>query len=104
MTGERTQVHVGIYNGEGYGRAELDKYKSIDGRATGWAGIFGLDIFVPDVSLDNDTRRRYLFGGAHWTEAGAGRFGVVVSLVQQYGSVSSQLLSRRLQAQTHIEF
>ncbi|HVG55965.1 MAG TPA: hypothetical protein VM846_16110 [Vicinamibacterales bacterium] len=183
VTGERTQVHVGVYNGEGYGRAELDKYKSIDGRATfrpfsddselgkvtisgfyqygwyakdrprnvaivmgsyenerllgtvqylsatdnpfvavdvkrrglsffgegrqgptGWAGIFGLDVFVPDVSIDNDTRRRYLFGGAHWTEAGTGRFGVVVSLVQEYGSASSQLLSRRLQAQTLIEF
>jgi hypothetical protein len=25
---------VGVYNGEGYGRAEIDKYKSIDGRAT----------------------------------------------------------------------
>ncbi len=183
VTGERTQVHVGVYNGEGYGRAELDKYKSIDGRATfrpfsddselgkvtisgfyqygwyaqdrprnvaivmgsyenerllgtvqylsatdnpfvavdikrrglsfvgegrqgtsGWAGIFGLDIFVPDASVENDTRRRYLFGGAHWTEVGAGRFGIVVSMVQEYGSVSSQLLSRRLQAQTHIEF
>ena len=34
MTGERTQVHVGVYNGEGYGRAEIDGYKSIDGRAT----------------------------------------------------------------------
>ena len=33
-TGERTEVHVGIYNGEGLGRAEIDKYKSIDGRAT----------------------------------------------------------------------
>jgi hypothetical protein len=30
----RTDVHVGVYNGEGYGQAELDKYKSIDGRAT----------------------------------------------------------------------
>ena len=33
-TGERTEVHVGIYNGEGFGRAEIDKYKSIDGRGT----------------------------------------------------------------------
>jgi hypothetical protein len=33
-TGERAEVHVGIYNGEGYGRAEIDKYKSIDGRGT----------------------------------------------------------------------
>jgi hypothetical protein len=182
-TGARTQLHVGVYNGEGYGRAELDKYKSIDTRATfrpfdddselgkvtlsgfyqygwyardrprnvaivmgsyentrlvgtvqylsatdnpfvavdvkrrglsffgegrqgpaGWAGVFGLDIFVPDASNDADSRRRYLFGGAHWSEVGTGRFGVVVSLQQEYGSASSQLLSRRLQVQTHIEF
>ena len=31
---ERTDFHVGVYNGEGQGRAEIDKYKSIDGRAT----------------------------------------------------------------------
>jgi hypothetical protein len=30
----RTDVHVGVYNGEGFGQAELDKYKSVDGRAT----------------------------------------------------------------------
>ena len=29
-----TDIHLGVYNGEGYGRAEIDKYKSIDGRAT----------------------------------------------------------------------
>src|SRR5258706_10992967 len=33
-TGERTEVHVGVYNGEGYGRGERNKYKSIDGRVT----------------------------------------------------------------------
>ena len=176
-------MHVGVYNGEGYGRAEVDKYKSIDGRASfrpfaddselgkvtisgfyqygwyardrprnvaivmgsyenenlvgtvqylsatdnpfvavdvkrrglsffgegrqgpiGYAGIFGLDIFKPDVSVEGDTRRRYLFGGARWIEVGRGRLGVVVSLTQEYGSASSQLLSRRLLAQTHIEF
>ncbi|HEU4686875.1 MAG TPA: hypothetical protein VFS23_00865 [Vicinamibacterales bacterium] len=31
---ERSEFHVGVYNGEGQGRAEIDKYKSIDGRAT----------------------------------------------------------------------
>jgi hypothetical protein len=31
---ERAEFHVGIYNGEGYGRAEEDKYKSVQGRAT----------------------------------------------------------------------
>jgi hypothetical protein len=180
-TGARTEVHVGVYNGEGYGRAEVDKYKSIDGRATfrpfdedselgkvsisgfyqygwyardrprnvaivmgsyenhhlvgtaqylsatdnpfvavdvkrrglsffgegrqgpaGWAGVFGLDIFVPDVANEGDSRRRYIFGGAHWSEVGRGRLGIVATLHQEYGS--GQLLQRRLLAQTHIEF
>ena len=181
--GERTEVHFGVYNGEGYGRAEIDKYKSIDGRAsfrpfsedselgkvtlsgfyqygwyardrprnvaiamgtyentnmmmsaqflqatdnpfiaadvqrrgvsffgegrqgeTGWAGIAGLDLFKPDVDNDGDTRRRFVFGGAHWSELGRGRLGVVISLDQEYQTSNSQLLSRRLLAQTHIEF
>jgi hypothetical protein len=181
--GERTEVHFGVYNGEGYGRAEIDKYKSIDGRAsfrpfsedselgkvtlsgfyqygwyardrprnvaiamgtyentnmmmsaqflqatdnpfiaadvqrrgvsffgegrqgeTGWAGIAGLDLFKPDVDNDGDTRRRLVFGGAHWSELGRGRLGVVISLDQEYQTSNSQLLSRRLLAQTHIEF
>jgi hypothetical protein len=33
-TGTRMQIHAGVYNGEGYGRSELDKYKSIEGRFT----------------------------------------------------------------------
>ena len=28
------EVHGGVYNGEGYGRAEIDKYKSVQGRGT----------------------------------------------------------------------
>jgi hypothetical protein len=181
--GERTEVHFGVYNGEGYGRAEIDKYKSIDGRGsfrpfsedselgkvtisgfyqygwyardrprnvaiamgtyentnmmmsaqflqatdnpfiaadvqrrglsffgegrqgeTGWAGIVGLDLFKPDVDNEGDTRRRLVFGGAHWSELGRGRLGVVISLDQEYQTSNSQLLSRRLLAQTHIEF
>ena len=181
--GERTEVHFGVYNGEGYGRAEIDKYKSIDGRAsfrpfsedselgkvtisgfyqygwyardrprnvaiamgtyentnmmmsaqflqatdnpfiaadvqrrglsffgegrqgeTGWAGIVGLDLFKPDVDNEGDTRRRLVFGGAHWSELGRGKLGVVISLDQEYQTSNSQLLSRRLLAQTHIEF
>lgn len=31
----KLEAHLGVYNGEGYGRAELDKYKSVQGRATG---------------------------------------------------------------------
>jgi hypothetical protein len=182
-TGERTEVHVGVYNGEGYGRAEIDKYKSIDGRVTlrpfskdsaagnvsisgfyqygwyakdrprnvaivmgsyevphvvataqylsatdnpfvakdvqrrglsffgegrqgptGWAGVGGLDLFDPDASNDSDSRRRYIFGGAHWSQVGRGRLGVVVTLESLFRTVNSQLLERRLLAQTHIEF
>jgi hypothetical protein len=181
--GARTEFHLGVYNGEGYGRAEVDKYKSVDGRATfrpfaedselgnvtvsgfyqygwyardrprnvaivmgsyesthlaataqylsatdnpfiardvqrrgmsffgegrqgptGWAGVGGVDFFRPDASNDSDQRRRYIFGGAHWNQVGRGRLGVVVTLEQEYQAVSSQLLSRRLLAQTHVEF
>src|SRR4051812_20801927 len=31
---DRAEFHVGVYNGEGYGRAEADKYKSVQGRAS----------------------------------------------------------------------
>ena len=179
---ERTDIHVGIYNGEGQGRAEIDKYKSIDGRATfrpfsegelakvtisgfyqygwyakdrprnvaiamgsyendnlvltaqylsatdnpfvavdierrgfsffgegrqgpaGWAVIGGLDLFDPDGSNDSDSQRRLLIGGAHWSQISRARLGVVVSLEQTHQTANSQLLSRRLLAQTHIEF
>jgi len=181
--GERAEFHVGIYNGEGYGRAEADKYKSVQGRATvrayadataettvhvsgfysygwyardrprnvgivmatyeqphavvtaqylsatdnpfvardvqrrgmsffgegrkgptGWAGIGRLDLFDPDGSNGTDSQRRYMFGGAHWSQWGRGRLGVVVSLEQLYRTANSQLLERRLLAQTHVEF
>ena len=178
-----TELHVGVYNGEGYGRAEVDKYKSIDGRATfrpfaadselgkvslsgfyqygwyardrprnvaivmgsyentnlvataqylsatdnpfvavdverrgmsffgearqgptGWAGVGGVDLFDPDANSDGDQRRRYIVGGAHWSQVGRGRLGVVVTLEQVYQTSNSQLLERRLLAQTHVEF
>lgn len=181
--GDRAEVHVGIYNGEGYGRAEEDKYKSVQGRVTvrafaddtaatsvhlsgfysygwyardrprnvaivmgsydsphaaataqyltatdnpfvavdvqrrgmsffgegrqgptGWAGIGRVDLFDPDVSNTSDTQRRYIFGGAHWSQWGRGRLGVVVTLEQLYQTVNSQLLERRVLAQTQIEF
>lgn len=34
ITAGRTQAHVGVYNGEGSGRSELDKYKSVQARVT----------------------------------------------------------------------
>ena len=179
----RTEVHAGVYNGEGYGQAELDKYKAIDGRATfrpfdpdteagnvtlsgfyqygwyardrprnvaifmgsyekqhilataqylqatdnpfvavdvqrrgfsffgegrqgptGWAGVFGLDFFDPDSDNDFDSQRRVLFGGAHWSEVGRGRLGIVVTLDQNYQTSNSELLGRRLSVQTQVAF
>ena len=181
--GDRTEFHAGIYNGEGYGRAEADKFKSVQGRVTvrpfsdagaassvhisgfysygwyardrprnvamvmgsyqnphvaataqylsatdnpfiardverhglsffgegrqgliGWAGVGRVDFFDPDATNDNDARRRYVFGGAHWSQVGRGRLGVVVTLEQLYRTGTSQLLERRLLAQTHVEF
>ncbi len=183
VTGERTEVHVGVYNGEGDGRAEADKYKNVDGRVTfhpfskgspagdigvsvfyqygwyakdrprnvliamgsyeqphlavtaqylsatdnpfiardvqrrglsffgearegltGWAGVGGVDFFEPDVLNQNDWRRRYLFGGAHWSRLANGRLGVVVTLAQEFQGDPSQLTARQLLVQTHIEF
>ena len=46
VTSGRTETHVGVYNGEGYGRAEADRYKSIDGRAT-------FRPFDPDSAVGN---------------------------------------------------
>jgi hypothetical protein len=48
-SGETTEFHVGVYNGEGYGQAELDKYKSIDGRAT--VRPFGEDSLAHNVTI-----------------------------------------------------
>jgi hypothetical protein len=179
----RLEYHTGIYNGEGYGQAELDKYKAIDGRATfrpfdpdtelgsvtvsgfyqygwyardrprnvaigmgtyesehvmmtaqflqatdnpfvavdvqrrglsffgearqgptGWAGILGLDFVDPNTDNDNDSQRRLVFGGAHWSEVGRGKLGIVVSLEQSVQTSDSELLGRRLLAQTQVVF
>ena len=45
----RTELHVGVYNGEGYGRAEVDGYKSMDGRAT--FRPFAEDDFAGNVTI-----------------------------------------------------
>ena len=71
---------------------------------TGWAGVGGVDLFDPDANNDGDQRRRYIAGGAHWSQVGRGRLGVVVTLEQVVRAVNSQLLERRLLAQTHVEF
>jgi hypothetical protein len=183
FSGERMEIHAGVYNGEGDGRAEIDAYKSIDGRVTlhpfdndselgnvhisgfyqygwyakdrprnvaivmanyekphlsataqylsatdnpfvavdvkrrglsffgegrqgvtGWAGLGGVDFITPDLSNDASAQRRYIFGGAHWQQIGRGRLGIIVSLESVFQTSNQQLLSRRLLAQTHVEF
>ena len=69
---------------------------------TGWAAIGGLDLYVPDATNSDDQRRRLLFGGAHWSQISRARLGIVISVTQE--SNTSQLLDRRLLAQTHVEF
>jgi hypothetical protein len=182
-SGERMEIHAGVYNGEGDGRAEIDAYKSVDGRVTlhpfdndnelgnvhisgfyqygwyakdrprnvaiimanyekphlsataqylsatdnpfvavdikrrglsffgegrqgvtGWAGLGGVDFITPDVSNDGSAQRRYIFGGAHWQQIGRGRLGIIVSLESVFQTSNQLLLSRRLLAQTHVEF
>jgi hypothetical protein len=71
---------------------------------TGWAGLGGVDFFDPDASNPSDSQRRYLFGGAHWSQVGRGRLGVVVTLEQSFQPSSDQLLGRRLLVQTQIQF
>ena len=181
-TGEKVEVHAGMYNGEGYGRQEVDKYKSLQGRVTvrpfddgpasslrvsgfysygwyardrprrlgivmgsfeqphvvataqylfatdnpfvaadlkrnalsffgevrqgltGWAGIGTVELFDPDTTVENDSRRRYIVGGAHWSQWGRGRVGVVVTLEQVFRGLNSDRLESKLLAQTHVEF
>ena len=183
VKGERTEVHVGVYNGEGYGRQEVDKYKSVQGRATyrpfsddsmassvkisgfysygwyakdrprrvgivmasyeqphvavtgqylfatdnpfvatdikrsgmsffgevrqgltGWAGLASVDMFDPNEVTLNDEHRRYIFGGAHWSQWGRGRLGFVITLQQVFRTVNSDRIESKLLAQTHVEF
>jgi hypothetical protein len=71
---------------------------------TGWAGVAGLDFFNPDVDNEFDSQRRIVFGGAHWSEVGRGRLGIVVTLEQSFQTSNSELLGRRLLAQTQVAF
>jgi hypothetical protein len=179
----RFEVHGGVYNGEGYGRAELDKYKSVQGRGTvtayanddgtsrvrvsgfysygwyaedrprnvgiamasyesphvvataqylsatdnpfvvtdverqgmsffgearmgktGWAGLGRVDLFNPDGSREGDDMRRYIFGGAHWSQLAHGRVGFVATLEQVFRVSSGQKTESRLLLQTQVEF
>jgi hypothetical protein len=179
------EVHGGVYNGEGYGRAELDKFKSVQGRGTvtlyanadatsrarlsgfysygwyaedrprnvgivmasyeskhvvataqylsatdnpfvvsdverqgfsvfgegrmgktGWAGLGRADFFNPDTDRENDNERRYIVGGAHWSQLSHGRIGFVATLEQKFrvGNGQGQKTESRLLVQTQVEF
>lgn len=60
--------------------------------------------FSIDATNESDSRRRLVFGGAHWSQVGRGRLGIVVTLEPITRTVNAQLLERRLLAQTHVEF
>jgi hypothetical protein len=175
------EVHGGVYNGEGYGRAELDKFKSVQGRGTvtvfssgesrarvsgfysygwyakdrprnvgivmasyesphvvataqylsatdnpfvvtdverqglsffgearmgrtGWAGLGRVDLFNPDASREGDNLRRYIYGGAHWSQLTHGRVGFVATLEQLFRVSNGQKMESRLLVQTQVEF
>jgi hypothetical protein len=179
----RLEAHLGVYNGEGYGRAEIDKYKSVQGRGTatlystgagesqvrlsgfytygwyakdrprnvgivmvsyesphvvattqylsatdnpfvvtdverqgmsffgevrmgktGWAGLGRVDLFNPDASREGDNMRRYIFGGAHWSQLPHGRLGFVATMEQVYRASNGQKTESRLLVQTQVEF
>jgi len=63
-----------------------------------------VDYFDPDATNQNDGQRRYIFGGAHRRQFGHGRLGIVVTLEQVFRAINSDLVARRLLAQTHVEF
>jgi hypothetical protein len=178
----RFEVHLGVYNGEGYGRAEIDKFKSVQGRGTmtvysnegattrvrvsgfytygwyaedrprnigiamvsyeskfvvatgqylsatenpfvvtdverqgmsffgevrmgqtGWAGLGRVDFFNPNTDRENDDERRYIVGGAHWSQLSHGRLGLVATLEQVF-RVGGQKTESRVLFQTQVEF
>lgn len=79
------EMHVGVYNGEGYGRPELDKYKSLQGRLTvrplpeGVASGLRLSGFYSLGWYAQDRPRRLALAMASYE----GRHGVVTAQVLQ---------------------
>ena len=74
--------------------------------ATGWAGLGRVDFFNPDADKENDNERRYIIGGAHWSQLPHGRVGFVATLEQKFriGNGGGQETESRLLVQTHLEF
>jgi len=71
---------------------------------TGWAGLGRVDFFDPDTSNGSDSRRRYIMGGAHWSQRGRSRVGVIVTYEQLFRVTNADRLESRVLAQTHMEF
>jgi hypothetical protein len=60
------------------------------------------EVYALDRAAEGN-RRRYV-GGAHWSQWGSGRVGVVVTFEQLFRVVNSDRLDSRLLAQTLVEF
>ena len=71
---------------------------------TGWAGLGGVDLFNPDASQRGRRQRRYIFGGAHWSQLPHGRVGFVATLEQVFRVSNGQKTESRLLVQTQVEF
>ena len=48
--------------------------------------------------------RRYIFGGAHWSQLAHGRIGFVATLEQVFRVSNGQKTESRLLVQTQVEF
>ena len=71
---------------------------------TGWAGLGRVDLFNPDASREGDNLRRYIFGGAHWSQLAHGRVGFVATMEQVFQASNGQKTESRLLVQTQVEF
>lgn len=78
--------HVGIYNGEGSGRAELDKYKSLQGRVT--VRPFAADSVAGGVGLS-----AFYSHGWYARERPRNVAIVMASYEHRYGVATAQFLS-----------
>ena len=72
--------------------------------ATGWAGLGRVDLFNPDASREGDNMRRYVAGGAHWSQLSHGRLGFVATIEQVFRVSNGQKTESRLLVQTQVEF
>ncbi len=73
---------------------------------TGWAALGRVDFFNPDADRENDNERRYIVGGAHWSQLPHGRVGFVATLEQVFriANGEGQKTESRFLVQTHVEF